>query len=81
MAQQIPDSFHPLIARWFSDRLGPPTEVQLSAWKEVIDGRHILVTAPTGSGKTLAAFLWAINQLAIGAWPRGEIRRKPAMTW
>ena len=69
MPHKIPNRFHPLIARWFADRLGSPTEVQLRAWEEVIAGRHLLVTAPTGSGKTLAAFLWAINQLVSGAWP------------
>ena len=74
MPQNIPNRFHPLIARWFADRLGTPTEVQLRAWGEVIAGKHLLVTAPTGSGKTLAAFLWAINQLVSGAWPRGETR-------
>lgn len=74
MFQNIPNRFHPLIARWFAERLGSPTDVQLRAWAEVIEVRHILVTAPTGSGKTLAAFLWAINQLVSGAWPRGETR-------
>ncbi len=74
MPQNIPSRFHPLIARWFAERLGSPTDVQLSAWAEVIAGRHLLVTAPTGSGKTLAAFLWAINRLVSGAWPRGETR-------
>ena len=66
--------FHPLISRWFTERLGEPTDVQLRAWGEVMKERHVLVTAPTGSGKTLAAFLWAINQLVTGAWPRGETR-------
>ncbi|GFO66804.1 DEAD/DEAH box helicase [Geomonas limicola] len=36
--------------------------------------RHVLVSAPTGSGKTLAAFLWSINQLVSGSWPRGATR-------
>lgn len=67
-------SFHPLIAGWFADSVGSPTDVQQRAWKEVSEGRHVLVTAPTGSGKTLAAFLWGINQLVTGAWPRGETR-------
>lgn len=74
MSHNIPNRFHPLIARWFAERLGSPTDVQLRAWAEVIAGRHLLVTAPTGSGKTLAAFLWAINQLVSGAWPKGETR-------
>ena len=74
MPAPLTTRFHPLIARWFSERLGEPTEVQLRAWAEVMKERHVLVTAPTGSGKTLAAFLWAINQLVTGAWPRGETR-------
>ena len=66
--------FHPLIGKWFTGALGQPTDVQIRAWEEISAGRHVLVTAPTGSGKTLAAFLWAINQLVTGAWPRGETR-------
>ena len=74
MPSEILDHFHPLISSWFIERLGEPTDVQLRAWAEVMQQRHVLVTAPTGSGKTLAAFLWAINQLVTGAWPRGETR-------
>ena len=74
MPQNLLKHFHPLISRWFTERLGEPTDVQLRAWSEVMKERHVLVTAPTGSGKTLAAFLWAINQLVTGAWPRGETR-------
>ena len=74
MESQILDNFHPLIARWFTETLGQPTDVQKQTWAEVMQGRHVLVTAPTGSGKTLAAFLWAINQLVTGAWSRGRTR-------
>jgi len=74
MPEKILDHFHPLISKWFTERVGEPTDVQARAWDEVMQGRHVLVTAPTGSGKTLAAFLWAINQLVTGAWPRGETR-------
>jgi ATP-dependent Lhr-like helicase len=74
MPDDVLKYFHPLIARWFRETLGEPTQVQLRAWSEVMLNRHVLVTAPTGSGKTLAAFLWAINQLATGAWARGETR-------
>ena len=48
--------FHPLVRRWFAERLGVPTDVQARAWPEIAAGRHVLVTAPTGSGKTLTAF-------------------------
>jgi ATP-dependent helicase Lhr and Lhr-like helicase len=74
MPPNVLSHFHPLIARWFAEAFGEPTDVQVRAWTEVMKERHVLVTAPTGSGKTLAAFLWAINQLVTGAWPRGETR-------
>ncbi|HJV65962.1 MAG TPA: DEAD/DEAH box helicase [Geomonas sp.] len=74
MHSDILTHFHPLIAQWFKETLGEPTGVQQRAWTEVMQKRHVLVTAPTGSGKTLAAFLWAINQLVTGNWPRGETR-------
>jgi len=66
--------FHPLIGRWFAERVGTPTDVQAKAWPEIAEGRHVLVTAPTGTGKTLTAFLWAINQLVTGEWELGGVR-------
>lgn len=59
--------FHPLIRRWFVERLGAPTDIQRQAWPEIAAGRHVLVIAPTGCGKTLTAFLWAINRLLTAA--------------
>jgi len=67
-------AFHPLIARWFLEKYQTPTKIQEKAWEEISAGSHVLLTAPTGSGKTLAAFLWAVNQLASGCWPAGQIR-------
>lgn len=58
--------FHPLIAQWFTERVGQPTAIQEKAWPRIAAGEHLLVTAPTGSGKTLTAFLWAINRLVTG---------------
>lgn len=66
------NQFHPLVARWFEERLGEPTAVQREAWPKIAAGEHLLITAPTGSGKTLAAFLWALNQLVTGQWPTGS---------
>ena len=66
------DIFHPLIARWFREQVGTPTDVQAQAWPVISGGEHVLITAPTGSGKTLTAFLWAINQLVTGAVPTGH---------
>lgn len=66
--------FHPLIRAWFTERFRTPTDVQENSWQAIGLGRHVLLTAPTGSGKTLAAFLWAINQLATGAWQGGTVR-------
>ena len=68
------DIFHPLIARWFTARVGRPTDVQEQAWRAIAAGEHVLLTAPTGSGKTMAAFLWSLNQLAVGAWKLGALR-------
>ena len=58
--------FHPLVAKWFQDRIGKPTDIQIRAWPYISRGYHVLITAPTGSGKTLTAFLWALNQLITG---------------
>ena len=66
--------FHPLVARWFSERMGSPTPIQSLSWREIAAGSHVLATAPTGSGKTLAAFLWGVNQLLTGNWPGGQVR-------
>ena len=66
--------FHPIIRKWFAEKVGVPTRIQSQAWPEIALGRHVLVTAPTGSGKTLTAFLWAINQLVTGAWVPGRTR-------
>ena len=56
-------SFHPLVARWFTETLGEPTPAQQRGWEAIRGGRHTLIAAPTGSGKTLAAFLTAIDDL------------------
>ena len=56
-------SFHPVIARWFRERLGHPTPVQLRGWESIRAGSDTLISAPTGSGKTLAAFLISLDHL------------------
>jgi ATP-dependent Lhr-like helicase len=66
--------FHPLIAKWFTARVGRPTDVQALAWPRIAAGRHLLVSAPTGSGKTLTAFLWSLNQLIQGNWSLSRTR-------
>lgn len=55
--------FHPVIARWFEQKFGSPTEPQQRGWPAIESGAHTLIAAPTGSGKTLAAFLAALDQL------------------
>ncbi len=67
-------SFHPLINQWFGEKVGRPTDIQTKAWPEIVQGKHVLVTAPTGSGKTLTAFLWGLNQLLSGVWTGGVVR-------
>jgi ATP-dependent Lhr-like helicase len=64
--------FHPLVATWFKEKFGKPTDLQARAWPRIAAGEHVLITAPTGSGKTLAAFLWAVSQLVAGRRPLGQ---------
>src|SRR5271165_1912881 len=54
---------HPLVAEWFVERFGTPTEPQELGWPHILAGRTTLISAPTGSGKTLAAFLACIDRL------------------
>ncbi len=54
---------HPVVAEWFTQRFGTPTEPQTGGWPAIVEGRTTLISAPTGSGKTLAAFLVAIDAL------------------
>jgi len=74
MTQSIPSIFHPLVARWFLQTFGTPTQVQGRTWQAITAGGHVLLTAPTGSGKTLAAFMWALDQLIAQRWPGGYTR-------
>jgi len=55
--------FHPVVARWFEQTFGLPTEPQACGWPAIQSGRHVLISAPTGSGKTLAAFLASLDVL------------------
>ena len=55
--------FHPVIAQWFKETFGSPTEPQQRGWPAIQAGSHTLIAAPTGSGKTLAAFFAALDQL------------------
>src|SRR5881296_948471 len=56
-------NFHPVVARWFEQKFGSPTEPQARGWPAIQSGQHTLIAAPTGSGKTFAAFLAALDQL------------------
>jgi ATP-dependent Lhr-like helicase len=55
--------FHPVVARWFEEKFGAPTEPQERGWPAIQSGAHTLIAAPTGSGKTLAAFFAELDQL------------------
>ncbi|MGB6401865.1 MAG: DEAD/DEAH box helicase [Candidatus Sulfotelmatobacter sp.] len=66
MVTSFPSSLawaHPLVAEWFVQRFGTPTEPQEQGWPHILAGRATLISAPTGSGKTLAAFLACIDRL------------------
>ena len=68
-------SLDPLIAGWFADKFGEPTEPQLHGWPPIAAGRNTLIAAPTGSGKTLAAFLVCIDNL-VRRWRAGTLVEK-----
>src|SRR5262245_40672161 len=55
--------FHPVVARWFEQQFGSPTDPQERGWPAIQSGAHTLIAAPTGTGKTLAAFLASLDQL------------------
>src|SRR3989449_2200873 len=55
--------FHPVVARWFEEKFGSPTEPQRLGWPAIQAGAHTLIAAPTGSGKTLAAFFAELDLL------------------
>src|SRR2546422_7749350 len=55
--------FHPVVQRWFRERIGQPSAPQVEGWPRIRSGRHTLISAPTGTGKTFAAFLWAVDEL------------------
>ncbi|HEY0477380.1 MAG TPA: DEAD/DEAH box helicase, partial [Kofleriaceae bacterium] len=57
------DAFHPLVAGWFRERFGAPTEPQRAGWPKIGAHQDVLIAAPTGSGKTLAAFLACMDEL------------------
>lgn len=59
--------FDPVLAAWFTERLGAPTSVQARTWPAIQSGAHTLLAAPTGSGKTLAAFLTGLDALLTEA--------------
>jgi len=74
MEHSVLKLFHPLIRKWFTEKVGMPTDIQVQAWPRVAKGEHVLITAPTGSGKTLTAFLWALQKLITGDWPGDRVR-------
>lgn len=71
------ETFHPIVAQWFTDRFGEPTEPQKLGWPSIARNENTLIAAPTGSGKTLSAFLVCIDRLvrlSIGGELRDECK-------
>nr|MBA3905421.1 DEAD/DEAH box helicase [Pseudonocardiales bacterium] len=69
------NAFSPATREWFQGAFLAPTSAQEGAWSAAQKGKHALVVAPTGSGKTLSAFLWALDQLAVGSPPESAQHR------
>ncbi|MBD5605704.1 MAG: DEAD/DEAH box helicase, partial [Candidatus Eremiobacteraeota bacterium] len=74
------DHLHPLVAGWFAERYGEPTEPQVHGWPLVRAGRDVLISAPTGSGKTLAAFTIALDGLIRRA-AEGTLGDRPVVVY
>src|SRR4026207_860090 len=66
--EMVLSSFHPVIARWFAERIGQPTPAQRRGWESIRSGADTLIAAPTGSGKTFAAFLIALDDPPRGSF-------------
>lgn len=45
-------NFHPLVARWFHERFGAPTEPQLGGWPQIASGRDTLIAAKRQENET-----------------------------
>ena len=73
-------AFHPIVARWFEEKFGTPTEPQRRGWPAIQAGDHTLIAAPTGTGKTLAAFLASLDLLFREALA-GELRDETAVLY
>src|SRR6201997_2772416 len=71
---------HPLVAEWFVQKFGTPTEPQEQGWPHILADRTTLISAPTGSGKTLAAFLTCIDHLVRRALA-GELSDRTAVLY
>src|SRR6266849_1918374 len=54
---------HPLVAEWFINKFGTPTEPQELGWPHILGGRTTLISAPTRSGKALAGDLQARTEV------------------
>jgi ATP-dependent Lhr-like helicase len=68
--------FHPVIARWFSEKFKSPTIPQEQGWPAIATGQDTLIAAPTGSGKTLTSFLVCIDKLlrqSLGSEEEGHV--------
>ncbi len=70
MAHSSLNTFHPVVAKWFTRTFKTPTPPQAQGWPYIAAGENVLMLAPTGSGKTLAAFLkcldWLYQEFSAG---------------
>src|ERR1041385_3554949 len=61
--RDVLDAFHPIVAGWFRERFGAPTEPQRAGWPRIAAHQDVLIAPPPGSGKALAAVLACMAEL------------------
>ena len=58
--------FHPLIAEWFHQQVGCPTDVQVQAWPAIQSFEDASIAAPIWLGKKLAVICSWGDRFLVG---------------
>lgn len=56
MEHPVLELFHPLIRKWFSEKVGAPTDIQAQAWPRIARGEHLLLPLSPAAGQDTGRF-------------------------